>query len=341
MNKDFLDGQIEGQITLADVYQPPERLIAVSRIFARARKEMTLNEQKTFVYALAQIKFKEKPESECILLDKKELAAILGIHSDRDHLSVDLYSEIRDLPKHSYIEIAEKDLGLYSNGFIITAVTRFKNVVRLRLNNEYMPLFTNLSNEYITMWSSDIFRMTSQRSVQFYEYLRQETDTREKVNYVGLGVKVLKEMFGIPKDGKGSYMRKDGHFDRTGFERYVIDPLCEDLNQCKMIQLLMQPDGKLYEKIKSSGRVLGYRFYWTFSAHPAVATAAEVRELKLHGNEDPEVLKIAKDIAKGKKKPKAKENNFHNFEQRQYSQSDYDKLMQSVRERQKEFADKE
>ena len=61
----------------------------------------------------------------------------------------------------------------------------------------------------------------------------------------GWGIKALKEMFDIPKEGKGSYMRAKGGFDRSNFEKYVIDPLCDDLAKCKMIQLVIQPDGKL------------------------------------------------------------------------------------------------
>lgn len=325
-HKSEFDGEMTGQMTIDDIFEPPERLFAVSRIFARARKEMSLAEQKTFVYALSEMKFTEETKNACVKLDKKTLAGILGIKSDTDHLSVELYKNIKELPKHSYIEIDEKDLDLQSNGFVITALTRFKNVVRLRFNDEYIGLFTGLSKDYITMWSTDIFKMNSRRSVQFYERLRQETDTRENVNSYGFGIKALKEMFDIPKDGEGSYMRPDGHFNRTAFEKRVIEPLCEDMKHCKMINLVMQPDGKLYEKVKKGNRVLGYRFYWTYSAHPAVATAAEVKQIQERADKNPQVLKVAKDIVKGEKKKAEKgsgKNRFNNFEQRKY---DYEEL---------------
>ena len=293
-------------MSIADLFEPPERLFAVSRIFARARKEMSLAEQKTFVYALSEMKFTEESKSNFVRLDKKTLANILGVHSDPDHLSVDLFDNIKDLDAHSRIRIAEKDLDLYADGFVVTSVISFKNMVRVRFNEDFLPLFTNLSTNYITMWSSDIFQMTSKRSVQFYEYLRQITDTREEVNNIGLGIKALKKMFEIPKEGKGSYMRKNGHFDRPAFEKYVIDPLCEDLKKCKMINLVIQPDGKPYEKVKRGNRVDGYRFYWTISEHPAVANATEVKEIQERVDKDPTLLKLSKDILKAEKKPKTK-----------------------------------
>ena len=311
---------------MADLFDPPERLVAVSRIFARARKEMSLNEQKTFVYALAEMRFTEESKSEYVKLDKKRLAKILGNHSDTDHLSQNLYDEIKELPKHSYIEIAEPDLDLYSNGCIISTVAKFKNSIRLRFNADYLSLFTNLSTDYITMWSMDIFQMRSKRSVQFYEYLRQVTDTREDVNGIGLGIKALKEMFDIPKSGKGSYMREKSGFDRTNFEKRIIEPICEDLKKCKMIQLVVQSDGKYYEKVKSGNRVNGYRFYWTFSSHPAVASASEVKEIQDRVDKNPVVLKVAKDLAEGQKKSKTQKDNLQNFDGRQRSDEEWEEL---------------
>lgn len=304
MARSEFDGDLEGQMTIDELFEPPKRLFAVSRIFARARRDMSLSEQKTFVYALSELKFTEKADSPYVRLDKKTLAGILGIKSDTDHLSVDLYDSIKELPKHSYIEINERDMDLQSNGFIVSSLTRFKNIIRLRFNDEYLGLFTGLSADYITMWSADIFQMKSKRSVQFYERLRQETDTRVEINEYGFGVKALKEMFGIPKDGEGSYIRGNGSFDRSNFEKRVIDPICDDIKGCRMINLVMQSDGKPYEKVKRGNRVLGYRFSWTFTSHPAIASAEEVAEIQERVDRNPQILKVAKDMLDGEKKQK-------------------------------------
>ncbi len=318
------DDQIEGQMSLDDIFQPTDRLFAVSRIFARARKDMSLAEQKTFVAALSQLKFTETPRSNVVYLDKKTLAKIVGVNSDPDHLSVDLYRTIGELPKHSFIKIADRDLNLYDSGNIITRLTMLKNRVRIKFEEEYLRLFTGLSSNYITMWSTDIFRMNSKRSVQFYEYLRQITDPNKNENSVLLGIKAIKGMFSIPETGSGSYMRKKDGFDRANFEKYVIDPLVEDLQQCRMINLIVQPDGRLYEKVKRGNRVAGYKFYWTYTAYPAVATASEVRAIQERVDKNPEVLKVARDILQGGKKQK---NQFNQFSQNQY---DWDSLEEDL-----------
>lgn len=314
------DDQIEGQMSLDDLFQPTDRLFAVSRVFARARKGMNLAEQKTFVYALSQLRFSETPKTNVVYMDKKTLGKIVGVNSDPDHLSINLYRTIQDLPKHSFIKIADRDLDFYDSGFIITRLTMLKNRVRVKFEEEYLRLFTGLSSNYITMWSTDIFRMNSKRSVQFYEYLRQITDPKKSENSVLLGIRAIKEMFEIPETGKGSYMRGKDGFDRANFEKRVLDPICEDLQHCRMISLIVQPSGKMYEKVKRGNRIAGYRFYWTFTAYPAVASAEEVKQIQ----ERPEVLKVAKDILSGEKK---KKNQFTEFEQNQY---DWDQLEEEL-----------
>lgn len=307
MRREEFDLQTEGQMSIEDLFEPPEKLVAVSRIFARARKQMSLEEQKTFVYALSKLKFTEEAKSYVVYLDKRVLAKILKLKSDTNHLSRVIFNCIKEIAKNSYIELADEDKGgdFCASGQVVTTVLinrKLRNLVYIRLNEDYIKLFTGLEKDYITMWSLDIFKMKSKRSVQFYELLRQLTDTRFDVNQYGWGVKQLKEMFDIPKEGKGSYMRKDGHFDRPAFEKYVIQPLCSDIQECKMINLVVQPDGKLYEKVKQGNRVIGYRFYWTFTSHPGVATAREVHQVQERVDKNPKVLKIAKDLLEGERR---------------------------------------
>lgn len=315
------DHETEGQMTIEDLFQPPERIFAVSRIFARARKRMNLSEQKALVYALTQISFKEPAQREYVVLDKKTLADALGLKTDADHMSGDLFRALRNMPRNSFFEVTKADEGFYASGMFITDFMvkggeRGKAVIHF--NKKYLPLFTGLTEGYITMWSADVFSMTSVRSVQFYEYLRQNTDTRKEVNVRGIGVKALRELFDIPATGKGSYMRANGHFDRLAFEKRIIEPLCEDLRKCRMINLIVQPDGKYYEKVKRGAHVLGYKFYWTFSAFPGVADAGEVKEIQERVDQDPRVLKVAKDVVKGEKKQRGQKNAFNDFEQHEY-----------------------
>lgn len=302
--------EVDGQMSIYDLFENPEDtnpLIAVSKVFAKAVKQMNLTEWKTFVFALTQIKWMEQ-NKHFVRLDKKRLAELVGIEADEAHLSGDLKRAIGKLPTHSFLEMQHED-GWVS-GCFINQVACYKNIVRISFTESYMPLFEELNKEknYITLWAEDLFQMRSERSILFYEDLRLHSDTRKNSNSRIYSTKELKQMFNIPKDGKGAYMKKDGHFNRTEFEKKVIYPLCEDLEKCQMIRLVLQEDGRPFRKVKQHGYVMGYEFTWSLSLHPAVATAKEVKKIQERVDKNPNVLKVAKNLIQGEKKPRKKKN---------------------------------
>ena len=320
---DRADTQVDGQINLEYFYGEKGRLIAVHRALARAQKNMSLAEFKTFVNALSKIKFKDEVEENTVSIGARELAKNIGINPDPDHLSSEINRAINQLPEHSAVKFSNEDKKHYKNLVLISEVEVKESRVNITFYPNGLSLFSGLSGNYITMWNADIYNMTSLRSIKFYEFLRQITDTRIDNNNVLLGVRALKELFDIPKTGKGSYMREKSGFDRMNFEKRVLDPVCEDLKKCSMIKLSIQPDGKFYEKVKSGRRVDGYKFYWSYTAHPAIADAGEVKQIQERVDKDPQVLKVAKDILKGKKKKQPKETSFNKVSQRDY---DFDAL---------------
>ena len=317
MSMNYTDEEYH-QMNLEELYykEIKPNLFAVSRIFAEAHKQMNLAEYKAFSYALSNVKWKD-PCPDTLYLDKKEIAKAVGIKSDADHLSVDLNRAIGEMPKHSFLKFSDKESGAYVNGNFVRTIAMFRNVVRIRLEEEFLGLFGNLETNYITMWSEYVFQMKSERAVLFYELLRDNSDTRKTQNTGTVSIRKFKEMFDIPKEGKGSYMRENGGFDRSQFEKRVIDPVCEELTKTRMIQLILQPDGKYYEKVKRGNRVIAYKFYWTLTQHPGVASASEVKAVQERVDADPQLLKVAKDVLKGKSKKNArKATRFHNLEER-------------------------
>lgn len=324
------DYECDGQMSIYDYLTDPQTdcLIAVSKVFAAAAKQMNKAEWKAFILALTNIKWTEANKEE-VYIDKKYLADCIGIHSDADHLSQDLNEQIGELPAHSLLKFKGEDGKKWKNGcFIIEIDGSLYNTIKITFRKKYMPLFQELGADtpYITMWADDLFNMSSERSILFYEDLRLHSDTRKENSRI-YGIKDFKKLFNIPKDGRGSYMRKDGHFDRPAFEKKVITPLCNDLSDCQMINFTVNPDGKVYRKIKNAhGNVVGYEFQWVVSEHPRVASAKDVKEL----NQDPQTLKIAQDIKNGEKKPRkaaAKQNSFNSFPQNEY---DFDTLEEQL-----------
>ena len=210
------DLQIEGQMTIENMYDPSSSLFAVARIFARARKEMTLREMQALAWALTFIKFKDAPVTDTVIVDLYFLAKKIGVNSDREHLRSDVFRVLRDMRKHSSLVFADVDRKYYDSGAFIRRVTISGDKVRFLFEPQYLGLFTGLTKNFITLWAEDISRMRTRRSVQLYEYLRQRTDGKKTEYDAVLGVRELKEIFGIPKDGPNSYMRKKGETAKFG-----------------------------------------------------------------------------------------------------------------------------
>ena len=239
-------------------------IIGESKEYAIASKYLHLQEWKALIFALSKVNFKESLPSE-VHISKKELADAIGLHSDSTDLASNLYKALIDLPKNSQIEIKKETGRFYRSSVLVTDILiKGEKDVIVKFNTEALQYFGNLKNgEYITLLASDILGMSSVRAITFYEFLRVHSDTRITNEWV-FTTKQLKTMFKIPKDGKGSYIKGNGHFNRWAFEQQVIEPLIRDLQKCKMIRLLIDENGKFYEKEKEGNTVIGYRFKWVF-----------------------------------------------------------------------------
>ena len=239
-----------------------KNLIAVSKVFARAQKQMNAAEFKTFIAALTKIKFTESNNSNIVNLDKRKLAKLCGFESDDDNLTSDFKITIDKLSSNSFVRFSIKDTGEWVNGVMIDQIGYVRGQIIVRFNHDYMPLFEDLVDNFITLLPSDIFTMKSSRAMIFYEYLRLHSDTRKSVCTKTFSIDYLKELFDIPNTDKGSYVNKEGKLDVGNFEKHIIQPLISDMEHCKMIKLIVNQDGKYYKKIKEYGKVVGFSFTW-------------------------------------------------------------------------------
>lgn len=315
--------EVDGQMTIDEwLYaEPPAEMVGVSKVFARAKKKMSLAEFKTFVYCLCHIRWKDTmPAAVC--LDKRTLSKIIDVSDDPAHLSRNLRLSIGNLIEHSVIEFAAKDRVKWKKGALVTDIALDESgVVKVWFNQNYKGLFSGLDKDFILMWSRDVFQMQAEKSVALYEDLRLNCDTRVTNSRV-FTLEYFKNLFDMPDSGRGSYVMKDGRFNYAGFERKVLDPVCADLRKCEMVQLVDAGDDKPYRKLKRGRQVIGYEFVWEISNRPRIADAHTTQETKHLIEKNPKIMKIAVDAANGVKHasgPKKTKNQFTDMEQ----QSDY------------------
>lgn len=261
---------------------------------------MNAAEFKTFIAALTKIKFTESNNSNIVTLDKRKLAKLCGFESDDDHLTSDFKRAIDKLPSNSFVRFSIKDTGEWVNGVMIDQIGYVRGQIIVRFNHDYMPLFEDLVDNFITFLPSDIFQMKSSRTMIFYEYLRLHSDTRKSVCTKTFSIDYLKELLDIPNTDKGSYVNKESKLDVGNFEKHIIQPLISDMEHCKMIKLIVNQDGKYYKKIKEYGKVVGFSFTW------------KVQEYNKHKKTQPLVDTLIKNLENPK--PRASAAEFKNWQ---------------------------
>lgn len=315
-----------GQITEIERLEAelPDQMVGVSKVFARAKKKMSIEEFKTFVYCLCRVRWTEPEMPKSVYLDKKTLAKMLKISTDPVNIARNLRLKIGDMVDHSIITFSSEDKKKWERGALVTRVAiNEERVVVVDFNPRYAGLFCNLKKDFIMIWVTDIIKMNYERSFNLYEFLRLHCDTRV-TNARIFSIEQLRDIFDIPADGAGSYLRKDGRFDRHAFETKVLDPICADMLKCKMVQLVMQTDkggNELpYRRVKEGRRLIGYELVWEVTDRPGISDAHEAQETKRLIEKNPKILKIARDAAAGVKRGSAatKKNQFTEMETNQY-----------------------
>lgn len=308
-------------------------LIAISKTLARAKDGMSMQEKKLMAIYLSKIEWKNSNNALEIWIDKSEIMEKLGSKIDSTDQSAYLRKLSYNMVHHSELHFDGNDKNEWEDMPLFTRRKSTKNQLMIEIYHGARKLIEELNCEYITLFLNDILQFDSNtdgiRAYILYEYLRLHSDTRI-INTRLISTKDFKEMFDIPKDGKGSYMRENGGFDRTNFEKKVIDPVLSMLAKCEHVVLHnygIGKDGKpiLYNKIKKNGMVQGYEISYNINKYPVKIK----RETIIDVQAKPDVLKVAQDIITSKKSGtdrKKSKNQFNNFEQRNYDMNELEKV---------------
>lgn len=303
-------------------------LIAISKTLARAKDGMSMQEKKLMAIYLSKIEWKNATNNLEIWVDKKEIMELLGSKMDSTDHSTYLRKLAQDTVRHSELHFDGKDRDEWEDMPLFTRRKSSKNKLMMELYHGAAELVQGLKCEYITLFLRDILKFDSNidglRAYTLYEHLRLNSDSR-RINTRIISTKEFKEMFGIPIGGKGSYMRDDGGFDRSNFEKRVIEPVLKMLSQCEHVVLHnygRKKNGEIvyYKKIKKHGLVQGYELTYTINKYPRTIKSETIIDVQ----EKPDILKVAQDIIDSKKNQKRKSTKpgFNNFKSRDYDYQD-------------------
>lgn len=238
------------------------QMIAMGKALMRAKKTMKIEERKLLIMALTKIKWSKKENPMEVVLSKIEVAEVLNWKYDASDLSKAIRKLAENLARHSFIKIDGIDKDEYDDGFLVPRYRSTRGDLHIYFAEQFRPLLEDLTKDkdFVAIWANDIYGFNSIYAYLLFEELRLHCDT-SKTNWRTYSTKQLKDLFGIPKDGKGSYMHKvkgKDTFNRSEFERKVLDVAIEEINRGQMLHI--QPfvgmeataakPNKLYAKIK-------------------------------------------------------------------------------------------
>ena len=320
-------------------------LIAISKTLARAKDGMSMQERKLASIYLSKLEWKNLNNNLEIWVEKSEIMQLLGSKMDSTDWSPYLRNLAQNMVRHSELHFDGED-GEWDDMPLFARRKSTKNMLMIKIYDDAAKLLQGLECDYITLFLSDILNFTPNidgtRAYRLYEYLRLHSDTRI-VNTRVISTKEFKELFDIPKDGQGSYMHFDPKkekyiFDRTNFEKYVLNPIFDMVGECNHVVLhnygTKNEKPIYYRKIKKHNLVQGYEVTYSINKLPHKIK----RETIIDVQKNPVVLKIAQDILDSKKKQseqQGKQNTPHmtksaqaynNYSQRQYTQEELDEL---------------
>ncbi len=250
------------------------QMVAMGKALMRAKKAMSLEERKLLIMALTRIKWNKADNEIIVPISKVEVCEIMNWNVDSSDRSVKVRNLAKKLAKNSWIEIDGIDKDEWDDGFLVPRIHSTRGDIYIHFAEQFRPLLEDLTKnkDFVTIWANDIYGFKSIYAYLLFEDMRIHCDT-QKTNWRTYSTKELKELFSIPKDGKGSYMhfdkKKDKYvFDRSNFEKYVLDVAIKEINQGYMIKILpfigmeanCEKPNKLYAKIKKNGYIIGYQF---------------------------------------------------------------------------------
>lgn len=247
-------------------------MLGMSRDFALAHlvnadfTEWSALQRKIFTIILGEINWKQKGNLNIIEMKNEDIANKLGweLNKNDRRLQEVLKENLVFMIEHSYISLHNPITNELISAHLIATLKTTSYMTSVTLNPDFMPHFEDLYNinletrkSFITFMEPDILSFSSCFAYPLFFELRSCGKSGGAVNTHTLTTRRLKEIFGLDES---SYMRKDGHFDRTNFEKYVLLPAIEDINSSETLSILPCEDEKFFKKEKVKGKVFGYTF---------------------------------------------------------------------------------
>lgn len=231
-----------------------DALIVISNIIARATTKWTLEETKLFLCSVSQIKTRDNENWVC--MPKKDILEKLDIKPTNGTWLRQIFKKMM---QKSYVELGDDEE--WDDGFLITRVRSDKKNIYVRFEQTYVPLLDQLSSHFTEFYIDYVKDFTRLSSYNLYVYLCSWFDSNYQIQNKKIAKKELAKVFNLKE---GEYWRNYGteneKFDFPYFERRVLNPAIEEINNLKSCDMHILS----CEKVKKGKYVLGYDIRYAF-----------------------------------------------------------------------------
>lgn len=135
------------------------------------------------------------------------------------------------LSKESFFSFGKNEN--YTSGHIFPKVKGQKHYWYVFVDEEYLPIIQDISNNYVQLLLDDVITFRSKFSMMIYQnllslYNIQDPEHKENIRTADYTTKQLKDLLGLSVD---DYVRKDGSFGRGVFENRCIIRAVKEINE--------------------------------------------------------------------------------------------------------------
>lgn len=242
------------------------QIIAMGNTLAKQSHSMEVEYQRMFYIALAHIKQEQKENY--VSIDKKDFFDLLDMHDTNRHNRIrKMWQKLIPMTQYTF-----GDDNDYITGVLITKVDSRGKTYKVYFEQEFMPLLTQLSENFTRLLRDDVISFKSKFSSILYQQLMRLNG----LGYRGIEftTRELKQRFGMNDD---DYVY-NGKFKRKLFEKKSIDVAVKEINELsKCINDLH------YVKVKNNrGHVLCYKFFFSYTDPTDVKTKNETYQSIKH-----------------------------------------------------------
>lgn len=220
-------------------------------------------------------------------INKVELFDKLNITDEQRYTR--FFKMLKEMRKRTEYDIViDEDNEISGN--IISRIERNKSNYNVVFDDKMAPILKELKGHYTMYYINSILTFNSSFSISLYNYLMSWEDKKEVINKRYLSTKQLKELFGL---SESDYMRKDGTFDRSNFEKKTIHKAVEEIVKSGAINIYWYK-----AKHRLTKQVVAYVFeYVVFDNYEKVVPGYEFTKGH-YGKKEDIIINTEEDIIK-------------------------------------------